>query len=56
VTETLEIIFQLFNDTHKIKETYGCRPFTEQDEYDHIGMEAAFLSRVQPQSFPLGWG
>jgi hypothetical protein len=28
VTETLEIIFQLFNDTHKIKETYGCRPFS----------------------------
>src|SRR2546423_3138484 len=31
VREALEIIFQLFNNTHKIEETYGCRPFTKQD-------------------------
>jgi hypothetical protein len=31
VTESLEIIFQLFNDTHKIKDAYGCRPFMGQD-------------------------
>lgn len=31
VREALETVFQLFNNTHKIKETYGCRPFTEQD-------------------------
>jgi len=31
VREVLETVFQLFNNTQKIKETYGCRPFTEQD-------------------------
>jgi hypothetical protein len=31
VKETLEVIFQLFNDSHKIKDTYGCRPSTEHD-------------------------
>jgi hypothetical protein len=31
VKETLEVIFRLFNDTHKIKDTYGCITYTEQD-------------------------
>jgi hypothetical protein len=31
VKETLEVIFRLFNDTHKIKDAYGCITYTEQD-------------------------
>lgn len=31
VKETLEIIFRLFNDTHKIKDAYGCSPLIGHD-------------------------
>jgi hypothetical protein len=31
VTETLEIIFRLFNDTQRIKDAYGCKPLTGPD-------------------------
>src|SRR2546423_5065739 len=31
VRDTLEIILQLFNDTHKVRDAYGCRPSPEQE-------------------------